>query len=299
MAQIVGALAMSHGPQLMMPAEKWADLPVRSKPPYNPKPGIEKEVGEAAFKANYDACHRHIDGLRRKLEELKPDIVMVFGDDQYENIFDDNMPPFCLFTGEKVSATEHFLYLGAKAEDQMTEYPVSPMARALLDQLWDRDFDVAWSKETRDPCGLGHAFGRALKFLMPGEKKTPIVPLMVNTYCPPAPGARRCFMLGEAVRASVEAMKGDERVVLLASGGLTHTKIDEAFDYAFIDALKKRDAAFLKGIPGEKMVQGTSEIRNWIILAGAMPKGVPHVDYIPCYRNTDGVGCAMGFASWT
>lgn len=298
MAKIVGALAMSHAPQLIMPPEKWPDLPARAKGPFNPKPGIEAEITREAHIARATECRTAIDGLRRRLDELRADVVMVFGDDQHENIFDDNMPPFCIYTADKVSATEHFLYLGAKAQDQMTEYDVPPMAGELLHQLWDRDFDPAWSKETRDECGLGHAFGRALKFLMPG-KKTPVVPVMVNTYYPPAPGARRCFRLGEAVRASVEALPGDQRVVLLASGGLSHTVIDEDFDRAFIEALKKRDVAYLEGLTAKQMMHGTSEIRNWIILAGAMQNGAAHVDYIPCYRNADGVGCAMGFASWT
>jgi aromatic ring-opening dioxygenase catalytic subunit (LigB family) len=298
MAKLIGALAMSHAPQLIMPPEKWPDLPARAKGPFNPKATIASEITPEAHLARAAQCKAAIAGLREKLEALNPDAVIVFGDDQHENIFDDNMSPFCIYTAEKVAATEHFLYLGAKAEDQMTHYDVPALAGDLLHQLWERDFDLAWSRETRDPCGLGHAFGRALKFLMP-TKKIPIVPIMVNTYYPPAPSARRCLRLGEALRASLEAIPGDQRIVLLASGGLSHTVIDESFDHAFIGALYNRDVTYLESLSADQMMYGTSEIRNWIILSGAMPKGVSHVDYIPCYRNADGVGCAMGFASWS
>ena len=29
-----------------------------------------------------------------------------------------------------------------------------------------------------------------------------------------------------------------------------------------------------------------------------MNRGGRVIDYVPCYRNADGVGCAMGFAIW-
>ena len=48
----------------------------------------------------------------------------------------------------------------------------------------------------------------------------------------------------------------------------------------------------------EVLVEGTSEIRNWIIAAGVMGRGGKMVDYVPCYRQPSGVGCAMGFAIW-
>ena len=44
MATIIGALATSHAPQLIMPALKWPDLPTRTKGPFKPKP----DIGQAA-----------------------------------------------------------------------------------------------------------------------------------------------------------------------------------------------------------------------------------------------------------
>jgi OH-DDVA oxygenase len=48
-------------------------------------------------------------------------------------------------------------------------------------------------------------------------------------------------------------------------------------------------------------LSGTSEIRNWIVVAGAMEDSemeMKLVDYIPCYRTEAGTGCAMAFAEW-
>jgi len=46
------------------------------------------------------------------------------------------------------------------------------------------------------------------------------------------------------------------------------------------------------------LVEGTSEIRNWIVTAAAADRPATIVDYPPLYRTPNGVGCAIGFASW-
>ena len=70
--------------------------------------------------------------------------------------------------------------------------------------------------------------------------------------------------------------------------------IDEEVDAAFIKALETQDERYFAAMPAEVLVEGTSEIRNWIILAGAKGRGGKMVDYVPCYRQPSGVGCAMG-----
>lgn len=298
MAKVIGGLAMSHAPQLLMPPEKWPDLPSRTKGPFHPKANIAAELTVEAMIAKSQRCHAAIGEMRDAIKAWKADVLLVMGDDQHENILDDNMPPFVLYTSPKVAATRHFTYLGESGHDQMDDYLVDDgVAKGLLAGLMDAGFDPAWSRSTRDTQGLGHAFGRALKFVMP-DKQAAILPLMVNTYYPPAPSAKRCLQLGQAIRQVVDALPGDQRVVLLASGGLSHTKIDETLDGAFLSALERNDVGYLAAMPSDVLIEGTSEIRNWIIAAGAMNSGARVIDYVPCYRNADGVGCGMGFAIW-
>ena len=45
--------------------------------------------------------------------------------------------------------------------------------------------------------------------------------------------------------------------------------VDEAFDHAVIDALRRHDIEFFRSAPLHKLMSGSSEIRNWICLAGA------------------------------
>jgi len=85
---------------------------------------------------------------------------------------------------------------------------------------------------------------------------------------------------------------------VIASGGLSHTKIDEQLDERFIRALQHNDTADMSAIPASVLVEGTSEIRNWIVTAAAANCSGTMVDYFPLYRTRTGVGCAMGFAYW-
>jgi OH-DDVA oxygenase len=121
---------------------------------------------------------------------------------------------------------------------------------------------------------------------------------MVNTYYPPAPSASRCLRFGRVIGDAIRAWPDGLRIAVLASGGLSHTRVDEEFDEAFIKALTENDQDYLGTLPASDMVEGTSEVRNWIIAAGIAASPAQLIDYIPCYRSTQGVGCGMGFAQW-
>jgi 3-O-methylgallate 3,4-dioxygenase len=88
---------------------------------------------------------------------------------------------------------------------------------------------------------------------------------------------------------------------MFASGGLTHFVVDEEFDSSVLQAIQRADVAALSSIPDTMFQSGTSEIKNWIVVAGAMAESglsMRMVDYVPCYRSEAGTGSAMGFAQW-
>ena len=93
--------------------------------------------------------------------------------------------------------------------------------------------------------------------------------------------------------------RGGTRVGILASGGLSHFTVDEELDRGLLDACKRNDGEALSSIPVEKLNSGSSEIRNWITVAGAASHlKVEWQEYIPCYRSAAGTGCGMGFSVW-
>jgi 3-O-methylgallate 3,4-dioxygenase len=297
MANLVGCAAMSHAPQLMLNPDYWHLLKNRESERLPDKPGLEMETREVKW-AKWNGCMAAIGKLREKIDSLCPDVLIVVGDDQHENLVDDNMPPFTVYMGEAAEASVSLRYLNQPKSENRTTYNVDvKIAEALVHGLMEEGFDPSYSKQTRYDGGLGHAFARVLKFLSPHAKHL-VVPVMVNTYYPPAPSAKRCVQFGRALSRLLKQRPGQERVVVLGSGGLSHTTIDEPLDQDFIRALQQNDQDFMAAMPGSVLVEGTSEIRNWIVTAAAANCRGTLVDYFPLYRTATGVGCAMGFAFW-
>ncbi|HWP58589.1 MAG TPA: hypothetical protein VNL14_11930 [Candidatus Acidoferrales bacterium] len=297
MAELVGCLAMSHSPMLLTPPDKWDVIPDRIEAPAV-RPELQRELTPEAKQAKWKRCNDAIEVLCQELDKFAPDTVVIIGDDQSENVMEDNMPPFTVFIGEEVEATLHFKYFGESPLAQRSRYRVdSALAQFLLDQLMEEGFDPAWAKKTRAQFGLGHAFGRALKFLMPDARYS-IVPITVNTFYSPAPSAARCFQFGQALGSALRQHKDDLKVAVLGSGGLSHFRIDEELDRDFIKAIESYDTRYLSNMPSSVLTSGTSELRNWIVTEAAFGAPATMIDYVPCYRTLTGIGCAMGFAYW-
>ena len=248
--------------------------------------------------------------MAKKLEQTSPDAIVMVGDDQLEVFSDQNMPAMLVYWGETIcnmpphvpeSAPDH-----RKANawgwfaDEEIDYPIaSGLGKHLIESLIDQRFDVAHSRRLELKQGMGHAFGYLYQRILK-KKPIPSVPIMVNTYYPPNQVTpQRCHEFGQAIRAAVESWESDAKVAIIASGGLSHFVIDEDLDHRVIKALENHDTESLVSIPRENLNSGNSEIRNWIVAAGATEHlDMKLVDYVPCYRTVAGTGCAMGFAQW-
>jgi len=317
MARIILGLGTSHSPQLSIPAEQWSLL--RKKDEDDPrldyqgllrraKPDIEQELPGHKIQARYDACQKALGILGAVLKQARPDIVVIFGDDQHEQFHDDNMPTFAIYHGKSLALVQHSGRNPAawkEAEERGWAETAGPytagadLADHLIESLVDDEFDVARCNRLREEIGVGHAFAFLYRRLWPGGT-VPMVPVMVNTYYPPNQATpKRCYALGQAVRRAIESWNSDLRVAVMASGGLSHMVIDEELDRATLDALANRDREKLWSLPRQKLRGGTSEILNWVALAGVVePMQMKLVDYVPGYRSPAATGCGMAFAYW-
>ena len=100
---------------------------------------------------------------------------------------------------------------------------------------------------------------------------------------------------------AISSWPGNKTVAVIGSGGLTHWVLDEDLDRLVLDALKNGDVGMLSSISEGVFQAGTSEIKNWITVAGIMAETrlkMDIVDYVPCYRSEAGTGNAMAFAYW-
>ncbi len=334
MAKIVLGLGSSHAPQLALPTDQWwrrADFDkknpamwYRGKTYTYPElveerasSHFERELSPETAEARFNACQTAIENLSQVLERVNPDVAVILGDDQEECFLEDNMPSLSVYWGDTIDtvppppdrATGEY---GA-SRPELSRYPQkrtanpvqADLARHIIGSLIEEQFDPAHSHRLpagkHGEHGVGHAFSYVYRRLMKDEV-VPNVPILLNTYYPPnQPTLKRCYQLGKALRRAVESWESDATVAFIASGGMSHFVIEEDLDDKIFAALKKKDGETLTGFPVEYFNSGTSEIRNWIVVAGALDEtnlNMELIDYVPCYRSEAGTGCAMGFAQW-
>jgi hypothetical protein len=327
MAEIVLVEATSHSPYLYSEPEWWAEnrarRPVRADVPVD-----SPEVNAA----KYAQCMDDFGRLRQQVEAARPDVLLIFGDDQLEQFSFNNFPAFGIYMGEEVYGN-HPKTIGRRVvHGENVENPEQVYAKGhpqlgkqLMESLIQREFDVAFALDRPNKeRGIGHAFVNPSLYINPAYD-IPILPFWVNCYYAPQPTGMRCYRLGKAVREAIEAMPGDLRVAVIASGGLWHTPgsqdayLDEEFDMAMINAVKSGDAremaeyfdSFPWDYPSERpekgpdraawtgmtggVGSGAGETRNWLITAAIMEgKPADWADYVPVYASP----CGMGFAYW-
>jgi AcrR family transcriptional regulator len=335
MAHIRFGLATSHGPMLSIPPEYWVDRVSadRENPrhffkgkTYTFDQMVELRRGERladqitpeVSRARHERCQNSIRRLADFFDEHRPDVAVVIGNDQMEVFTGDHVPALAIFWGDYVEGhprTPEFLAKlnrgVARAEADRTpavytQYPCLPaLGKHMIEGAIGEGFDVAQLR--RLPVGeIGvnsapHAYGFVYRRIM-RDKVVPHVPVFVNTFYPPnQPPVARCFAFGRALARAVASWPEDWSVAVIASGGLTHFVVDEELDAAILDGIEKGDVAALSRISESMFQSGTSEIKNWIVAAGAMAEAglsMNLLDYVPCYRSEAGTGSAMGFAQW-
>lgn len=334
-ARIATVLCASHSPFLFAKPEEWelgrqTRLRLGGLSPDEPVETIEEQF------AKHARCIAAYAALKAHLERVRPDVLLIFGDDQGEQFDFTNFPAFALYTGAAFSGYKISRYSGLPVGVERPVLPKTPehwvtveshpeLARGLMTGLIGRGFDLAFSNELSHPEeGMGHAFMRPSYYLVP-DYHLPTLAFSVNCYFGPQPTARRCYELGRAVRAVIEALPLDLSVAVLGSGGLWHLPnhpnswLDLEFDRNIVAGIRSGDvratAAYFDSVTppydpadpqsvkltsgGTGMVLGygggTGETRNWIA-AAAVADGRPGtvVDYVPIHASPIGAG----FAYW-
>lgn len=336
MADIVLGLWSTHGPILNTTPEEWMlrvindkrishwfrgkqysfeDLVVLRK-----DENFAEQITLEERTTRHARCQAGVARLAEIWKDVKPDVAVIMGNDQRELVLPSLQPMFTVYHGETFwqkplpEAQSEKLPVGIKEsewayrpeEDKV--WPGLPdLAERVIARGQEAGFDFATSSEWPDMgsahhhIGTPHAFSWIIRRVME-DNAVPILPIITNTFFPPnQPTAKRCFDMGKLVGECIRHWDRDVKVAVIGSGGMSHFTIDETFDHAFMQALEKRDTGFLTSIPQNILMQGTSEMRNWIAAAGALiDTGLAGetIDYIPCYRSEAGTGTAQGFVYW-
>lgn len=328
MSEIILGLGTSHSPLLTFDVDTWiekAEDDMRRK--LNLSDGryvsyeqLRAEVGDRyATHAKRDnleqqrlRCQKGLDALADALEAASPDVVVIVGDDQAELFSLTNMPAISVFYGDKVithpwgdvdddmPGWKRTAAAGYGMDHAHTYRGAKDLALHVIEGLIRSGCDIGAASEVTDPkrAGFGHAYGFVVERLFRG-RDYPMLPVLLNTYFRPnVPTSARCFDIGRMLRKVLESSTVG-KVAIVASGGLSHFVTDEALDRGVLNAIRTRDAAHLRSIPANALRSGSSEILNWILVAGAV-EHLPATwsDYVPVYRTPAGSGIGMGFQIW-
>ena len=181
--KLVGMVSMSHSPSWNLEALEGA-----------PKPYI-------------DAVFRARDAVAR----IRPDLLVVFGPDHVRNFFFDLMPAFCIGVEDVTGFGDFGSPKGAM--------PVCPdIAAHIARQVVSSGFDPALSYK----MGIDHGISQPIAALTPALE-TPVVPIMISSGGAPLPTLARCHAFGHAVGDAIRTFPGDGRVLVVGSGGLSHS----------------------------------------------------------------------------
>jgi catalytic LigB subunit of aromatic ring-opening dioxygenase len=207
--------------------------------------------------------------LREHIQRVRPDAILLIGDDQAQTFLPNNMPPYAIYVGAEVDATPfHATRMPGDAEYVKRTWGVdpthtyhwpchAPAATLLRDGLIERGFDIASSDDLNSAHwkhGLPHAHANTQLFLRNDLDQIPIIPLFVNCYGPdlaifdpaarvdprraaayPAPPAsRRLYSMGQAIREILEASPW--RVMVCPSSTWSHTWLATRYERMRMDA---------------------------------------------------------------
>ena len=117
------------------------------------------------------------------------------------------------------------------------------LAWSVHNGLTTAGFDVSLSYSLTVDHGIVQTYE-----MLTGGTTLPMVPLVVNTAAPPLPTLDRCLALGRALGATLRSASFPGRVLVAASGGLSHW-------------LPSNDPREVAGERRESLIHGRSDVR--------------------------------------
>ncbi|MEB4207861.1 3-carboxyethylcatechol 2,3-dioxygenase [Mycobacterium sp. 94-17] len=143
------------------------------------------------------------------VEEYDPELVVSFSPDHYNGFFYKVMPPFCIGTSA-CGVGDYGTHAGPL---NVPETLAAECVQAVL----DAGVDIAVSAS----MDVDHGTVQPLEKLFGDATARPVIPIFVNAIGVPLGPMSRCRALGAAVGDFLCTL--DKRVLILGSGGLSHS----------------------------------------------------------------------------
>jgi len=271
MGQILG-IGTTHAPPLAMPPARMLAMFRQALAAPNADPRYAdpakwpeamraewgNDEGVAAAAAHRQRLIENFRHQRRLIDDFKPDFILIFGDDQYENFQEDIVPPFCIFGLDDEFDSQPWSrksYANGNAWNEPADWVFKlrgqrDAAKYLTTALINQDVIMPYAYKTLHQSMLATAFSNTLAYLDFDRAgfPHPIVPFHVNCVGsdllvarghhrarlltvggnelsterpdPPSPSAALCMDIGARLARIV--MDSPYRVVFMATSSWSH-----------------------------------------------------------------------------
>ncbi|WP_434140755.1 gallate dioxygenase [Pseudomonas luteola] len=262
MARIIGGLAVSHTPTIGFAVD------------YNKQ---EEAAWAPIFKS--------FEPMKEWLKDKQPDVLFYIFNDHITSFFFDHYSAFALGVDDHYGVADE----GGGVRGLPAIGGHAALARHIGASLMADEFDMSFFRDKP----IDHGLFSPMSALLPFEPEWPVdvVPLQVGVLQFPIPSAKRCYNLGQALRRAIESYPEDLKVVIAATGGVSHQVHGERcgfnnpeWDAQFVDLFVNDPARLTEMTIAEYATLGGlegSEVITWLIMRGALSSNVKliHQDY--------------------
>lgn len=278
MGKIVGGFLVPHDPVMFVV-------------PDAPAEDIRKRMWGA-----FDTCAERLAGLNATS-------VVIIGADHYFNFGTGCLPQYIIGTGDVDGPLD--VLPGLKRQ-------VIPTSEKLAGFIADHGHDNGFDWAVARAFTVDHAVAIPDRLIVDPVRargqSIGTIPVYIAAGVDPYIKMKRAVELGGAIKAAVEAMPDDERVVVIGSGGISHWvgtpemgKVNEAFDHEIMDYACTGNLAAIQGLSDDYILEnggnGGMEVRQWAVAMGAMPGARGEIiDYAPVREWVTGLGFVQLFA---
>lgn len=249
MAVLVGGIGSSHAPSIAYALD-------------------ERKRDQPVWKPLFDAY----EPVRRWLVETRVDTLIVVYNDHLHRFQFDAYPTFALGVAPEMPMADE-----GKGPRPFPSVPGHPeLAWHLAQSLVADEFDLTICQDME----LDHGVMTVLPLLCSPPWPLRVIPLAVNVIQEPLPTPRRCARLGEAIGRALRSRPGDERVAIVATGGLSHQLhgpdfgfTNPAWDNRFMDLLETQPEALAAASHQDYMDRGGTEsveMMMWLTMRQAL-----------------------------
>jgi len=265
---------------------------------HTPSMGVEYDRAEAPGVAGNPAWQAWFDGtrlIRDALASLEADHLVVVYNDHLNYFSLDNLPTLAIGIGDRF----------AQADEGWGPRPVADLGGDaawgihLAEQLVAQGFDPQLCLTLEVDHGIYSWF----PYLFDQPWPVPITPIAVNMVCQPVPTSARMVQLGRALRVAIDRYPADARVVVVATGGMSHQIsgarfgiANEQLDRTFLDLLPGHFDE-LAAVPVDELMRfgGTeaAELILWYAMRAALSDDVRVVQAFQTFPAITGCGALV------